>query len=190
MQPNPYIKTIWQDHIIDPTFPENDPNRIIQQGTRFTARRANNIEEGIYDLYNRTGMTTDELIRVKAEMEMLGRAPINNGSFLDVLDGTDSRNMVPQDEKAVVQAALTSGLTTIQLDTNPFLIGTVVTIYDDTNQEDVKITGKNGASITVTPVTKSYKKGANIARSNAVIIGKEMTFGTWGTFTVTATEVV
>lgn len=190
MQTNPYQKTDWVDHIVDPTLPESDPSHVIQQGTRFTAGRANNIEDGIYNAYGWLVLFYGEINRIQAELEVVGRAPINNGAFLDMLDGTTPRNLVPQDEKAVAQAALAIGATSITLDANPFIVGSFVTIYDDVNQEVVKVTAKNGTAITVSALTKAYKKGAYVARTNAVIVGEELTFGSWGTFTVTATEVV
>lgn len=190
MQTNPYQKTEWIDHIVDPTLPESDPGHIIQEGTRFTASRANNIEDGIFNAYGWLVLFYSEINRMQAELEVVGRAPINNGSFLDVLDGSTPRNMVPQTESAVAQTALTAGATTIPLDANPFAVGSYVTIYDDVNQEDVQITAKDGTSITVSALAKPYKKGAYVARSVARVVGEELTFGTWGTFTVTTTEVV
>lgn len=190
MQTNPYQKTEWIDHIIDPTLPEDDPNRAIQEGTRHTATRMNNIEDGIYNAYQWLILYYAEINRMQAELEVVGRAPINNGSFLDVLDGSTPRNMVPQDERAVAQTSRAAGATTIQLDANPFAVGTVVTVYDDVNAESVRIQSASGKTITVTPLTKAYKKGAFVARSTGILAGEELTFGEWGTYSVTATEVV
>lgn len=43
MANNMYVKTDWKDHIVNP-----ESGEVIQQGTRFTANRANNMEEGIH----------------------------------------------------------------------------------------------------------------------------------------------
>lgn len=69
-----YEKTDWVDHVVD-----SDTGEIIQQGTRFTARRMNNIESGIGDAHS-------EVVKLK---EYLNYMPIDGGDF----DGNDPQNV-------------------------------------------------------------------------------------------------
>ena len=187
---NQYNPTHWIDHIVDPTLPENDPNRIVQQGTRFTASRANNIEDGIVGIYNHAGKMYEDIVRMRAEIETLGRAPVNNGSFLDVLDGSGERNIKQLNNKAVAQTAISSGATSIALDVAPFSIGSYVTVYDGTKHEDVKITAVSGTTITVSATANAYPKGASVAQSSAVVADNKLMHGAWGTYSVTVKEVI
>lgn len=190
LQSNPYNRTNWIDEIVDPTLPLDDPNRVVQKGTRFTASRANNIENGIFNAYQWLVQYYEEINRMRAEIEMIGRAPVNNGSFLDVLDGVNERNLVSLNESAVSQSALSVGATSITVDVTPFQVGTFVTVYDDVNSEDVKITAVDGKILTVSALKKAYKKGAKVAHSNAYIANEKLAHGSWGTYAVSMTEVV
>lgn len=51
-----YEKTDWVDHIVDSTT-----GTVIQQGTRFTAQRMNNIEEGIEAVHELIESTNEEI---------------------------------------------------------------------------------------------------------------------------------
>lgn len=190
LQVDSYVRTNWVDHIVDTTLPENDPNRVVQEGSRFTASRANNIEDGIYNAHNGLAYLNEENNRIRAEIEMLGRAPVNNGAFLDVLDGTEGRNIKTLNSKGVVQSAMSVGATSITLDVAPFAVGSYVTLYDGVNREDVKVAAMSGAKITVAATTNAYPKGAVVAQSSAVINGEKLAHGAWGTYGVKITEVV
>ncbi|MCM0627511.1 integrase, partial [Lysinibacillus sp. OL1_EC] len=71
---------------------------------------------------------------------------------------------------------------------------TQVTIFDDTNTEDVLITAIDASTktITVQALAFSYKKGAKVARSNVAIdtVNAEMGVGDWQTYNVELVEVV
>lgn len=190
LQSNPYNRTNWIDEIVDPTLPADDPNRVVQKGTRFTASRANNIENGVFNAYQWLVQYYEEINRMKAEIEMIGRAPVNNGSFLDVLDGANERNLVSLTESAVSQSALSAGATSITVDVTPFQIRSYVTVYDDVNSEDVKVAAISGKVLTVSALEKAYKKGAKVAQTNAFIQNEKVIHGSWGTFSVAMTEVV
>src|SRR5690606_14929489 len=123
----------------------------------------------IFNAYQWLVQYYEEINRMRAEIEMIGRAPVNNGSFLDVLDGVNERNLVSLTESAVSQSSLSVGATSITVDAAPFQIGTYVTIFDDVNREDVKITAVTGKTLTVSALKKAYKKGAKVAQSNAFI---------------------
>lgn len=187
---NPYNKTEWIDHIVDPTLPKDNPNHVVQEGTRFTARRANNFENGIFNAYAWILILAEQMNQMRAEIDVIGRAPVNNGSFLDVLDGSGERNIKQLNNKAVAQSAIAVGATSIVLDASPFSIGSYVTLYDGTKHEDIKITAVSGTTITVSATTNAYPKGASIAQSNAVVTGEKLTHGAWGTFNVSVKEVI
>lgn len=206
MQQNPYIKTDWHDHIVDPTQFEKDKDgniiidehtgrpkpKVIQEGTRFTAGRANNIEDGIFNAYAWLTAYYDEMTRLRIQIEMLGRAPTNNGTFFDALDGDTAKQLIRLIDGAVSQHALNAGATTITLDSVPFAVGEQVTIYDDERQESVKVIAVNGNKITIGALTNMYKKGAKVARSNSQVdvARQRLIYGSWGTYSISLVEVV
>lgn len=206
MNQNPYIKTDWSDHIVDPTQFETDANGnvildpvtgkpkpyVIQEGTRFTANRANNIENGIFDAYGYLVQYYEDIQKLRVQIEMIGRVPINNGTFFDTLDDDNTKQLTRLRSTAVSQAALTAGATSITLDSTPFTVGQYVTVYDDVQQESVKVSAVAGGKITVGALTKAYKKGAVVALSNAEwnLASQRILNGNWGTYTVAVTEVV
>lgn len=185
---NSYKKTDWVDHIVDP-----ETLQVIQEGTRFTANRANNIEDGIYRLHDSQDSQDKEIQRLRVQLEMVGRTPINNGTFFDSLSSDAPKNLIPQAAGAVLQTAVAVGVTILSLDSSPFETGQQVIVYDDVNQESTRITAMDGTAkkITVTALTKAYKKGAKVARNNSVINRslQEIGYGEWGTYTVTVSEV-
>lgn len=187
MQQNLYVKTNWRDHIVD-----IETGQVIQEGTRFTASRANNIEDGIYGAYESLGTYQDELTRLRIQLEMLGRAPTNNGTFFDALDGDTAKQLTRLTSAAVSQHALSAGATSITLDFVPFKAGEYVTIYDDEQQETVKITAVTDKEITTGALTNMYKKGARVSRSNARLDTdrQRMIFDNWGSYDIEIMEVV
>lgn len=187
LQGNPYIKTVWQDHIVDLEY-----NEVIQEGTRFTATRANNIEEGIFNSYYWLKKFYDEMIKLRIQLEMIGRVPINNGTFFDPIDTEgDTKALTLLKSISVVQGTLSIGNTAITVqDGSLFEIGHNITILDDVNNEAKVITNVVGNVLTVSALTKSYKKGAFVFRSNVVVRDNKLNFGTWGTYKVSLKEVI
>jgi hypothetical protein len=186
---NPYAKTNWRDHIVDVISGD-----VIQEGTRFTANRANNIEEGIYNAYGWLVAYQDELQKLRIQLEMVGRSPINNGTFFDPLGEQDTKALSLQNEVAVAQLAYEAGTTSIKLDEVPFTVGTFVTIYDDEQSESVQVTAVDevAKTITVAPLQNTYKKGAVVARTSVEIdeMAQKMIYGEWGTYSIEISEVV
>lgn len=181
-----YIKTDWQDHLVDPISGD-----IIQQGTRFTAQRGNNIENGIANLYGSQTRQDAELQKLRVQLEMVGRAPVNNGTFFDTLDG-DMKQLALDKDKAVVQSALSVGTTSVPLNATPFAVGEYVTVYSDTKSENVRVAAVNGNTLTVGALANNYPKGAMVARSNTVVdeVERELKFGVWSTYSIAVSEVV
>ncbi|EPR07752.1 glycine-rich domain-containing protein [Ruminiclostridium papyrosolvens] len=67
-----YQKTTWIDHIVDP-----ESGQVLQQGTRFTAEKMNNIEQGIEDAQNLASNTQSVLKQYTDDKiaELIASAP-------------------------------------------------------------------------------------------------------------------
>lgn len=187
MNNNPYVKTNWRDHIVD-----METGQVIQEGTRFTATRANNIEEGIFNAYTRIENYSDEITKLRIQLEMLGRAPTNNGTFFDPIDeqgNTKALKLLKQ--SAVSQNALEVGATEITVDNSSvFAIGQFINIFDEENSEDKKIEDIIDNKLTVSALEKPSKKGARVVRSNIVIKDNKLTYGQWGNYSIEIMEVI
>ncbi|MNR93707.1 Sialidase [compost metagenome] len=102
----------------------------------------------------------------------------------------DSFGMTFDLTKTSTTAALSAGATSITVASATGLsAGMEVTIYDDTNLERVTITSISGTTLTVPALAKTYKSGANVARTMAVLdaTNRMLKFGGW---TTTATNTV
>ena len=187
MQENPYIKTNWRDHIVD-----IETGQVIQEGTRFTATRANNIEDGIFNIYRYLEGYYDEITKLRIQLEMLGRAPVNNGTFFDPIDGDgNTKALKLYTQSAVSQSALEVGATEILVDnSSEFAVGQFITIFDEENYEDREILNIVGDKLTVSALTKPSKKGARVVRSNTVIKDNKLTYGQWGNYKISIQEVI
>lgn len=189
---NPYVKGEWDDQIEDPSLPEGHPDKILEEGTVFTADAANNIENGIYNSYERVIQVERENQRIRVQLDLKERAN-SELVFYDTLDGEAARKMEMDTALTVVKDAAAIGASSLNvIDASVFTALTEVTIYDGTNSEDVMITAVSGSVLTVQALTKPYSKGAFVARSNAVLDADEQRLkkGRWGTYTVTLSEVV
>lgn len=192
-----YPKFEWIDHILE--MDENgdyviDPlkgqPKILQQGTYHSAFNDNNQEQGIAKSHQRLDSHDNDLMRMKVQMELDGRAPGNSGTFADTFDGEPNK-LVRQIAVAVLTAPRAAGTTVLNVDTTDgFKAFTEVTIYDGTNSEDVLITDITLSTITVQPLVNDYVKGARVARSNARIADGQMVNGNWGTYAIEVMEVV
>lgn len=187
MKKNMYLKTLWRDHIVDSVV-----GTVIQEGTRHTATRMNNLETGIYDAHELLLQAYAERQRMKIEIEMLGRVKESNGTFFDALDGETPKQLSRLLVSAISQDALTVGATSIKLDSIPFKAGEYVTVYDDEQQESVKITTVTATGITIPALVNMYKKGARVARTNAILnaAGQKIAYGVWGNHSISVMEVV
>ena len=178
----PYAKTVWDDHLVDPVTEE-----VIQQGTRFTAKRANNLEDMVEYLANtHVPYVDNELMRIQLELEMLGRSPVNNGTIFDPFDGEEGKQMTMLKQRATLQNARNAGATTLTVDVVPFIVGESITLVDEEQTENVTITAINNQTLTITATTKAFKKGAFVTRTNAVLDTSKgnLQFGKWSTFKV------
>ena len=185
----------WKDnlgnHVLDPVTKQPIPKpKLFQEGTRHTAPRENNQEQGIAKSHQRLDSHDNDLMRMKVQMELDGRAPGNSGTFADTFDGEPNK-LIRQTAVAALTAPRAAGTTVLNVDaTEGFVVFTQVTVYDSTNSEDVLITDVTASTITVQPLVFDYVKGARVARSNAKISAGKMTSGDWGTYSVAVAEVV
>lgn len=183
-----YVEQVWVDEIYDPVTGET-----ISEGTPYTAKRANHIEEGIGDLSESQEEQDRRLDRLELKIALLDRSSSNN-VFFDTLDGKPANKLTLETAITDILAPAAIGATAIGVENvTDFKVGTEVTIFDNVNQENAMITAINTTSktITLSALTKAYKKGAQIARSNVVIdtVNQKMKTGDWGTYTVTVSEV-
>lgn len=184
---NPYKKTVWYDQIKDVTT-----GQIIQEGTRFNQKRANNIEDGVYGAYEYIIQLESTVKRLQAQLDIDGRVPGNNGSFFDSFDGASVRMTLATATTDVIEAVAVGSTELKVASTEGFTAFTQVTIYDDEHSEDVMITDVGTNTIKVQALKNNYKKGAKVARSNVQIdtVNAEMGIGNWQTYSVELVEVV
>jgi len=184
---NPYIKTVWYDQIKDVTT-----GQIIQEGTRFNQKRANNIEDGVYGAYEYIIKLETTVKRLQAQLDIDGRAPGNGGSFFDAFDGAATRMVLDKTTTEIIEAVAVGRTTLRVASTEGFIALSQVTIFDDENSEDVTITEVGTDTLKVQELKNAYKKGAKVARSNVVIdtTNAEMSVGDWQTYSVDLVEVV
>lgn len=191
MANNPYLKTLWKDHIVDVVTED-----VIQEGTRFTASRMNNIEDGIFDSYDLLLQAQQEIQKLGLQLEMLGRAPVNNGTFFDSLNGS-AKLMTYLNTISITKDIVNIGANTVGVSAIPveFKADMQVTIFDDEKSEDIYIQSVDtvGKVITFkTATTKQYKKGAYISTSSSNKNTKEskLQIGSWGTYSISINEVI
>lgn len=140
-----------------------------EEGSRFTAQRMLHIERGIFGAHSGLEKLDRDIKKMRAQLELDGRVPNHNGSFIDAFDGTTQR-LTRLNAITEVLVPVTSADTVIQVaDASKFEAMTYVTIYDADSYEHVLITAIGANTITVQALTSAYSKGAKIARSTATI---------------------
>lgn len=186
---NPYTKTIWYDRIIDITT-----GQLLQEGTRFNQKRANNIEDGIYNAYEYYIELESLVKRMQAQLEIDGRVPGNSGSFFDTFDGKPARLIILPEITDVTTAVTSTEKVIPVADASKFEAMTFATIYDANSYEDIYITAvdEGAKTITVQALTSDYTKGAKVARSTASIdtVNQTMDVAPFTIFNVELVEVV
>lgn len=184
---NPYKKTVWYDQIKDVTT-----GQIIQEGTRFNQKRANNIENGVYGAYEYIIQLESTVKRLQAQLDIDGRVPGNNGSFFDSFDGAPVRMTLDTTTTDIIEA-VSVGATELKVaNVGGFTAFTQITIYDDTHSEDVRVTEVGTNTIKVQALKNSYKKGSKVSRSNIMVDTTlaKMSVGSWQTYKVDLLGVV
>lgn len=131
---------------------------------------------------------TRKIERILIQMEIDGRVPESNkGTFYDKFDGETSR-MTFLDARADLTESVEVGATelSIVMTKGMFAKNTEAIIMDDENIETVVISDIDGGTITVSALENSYKKGAIVTRSTAVVDTneEELKFPDWGTYSI------
>lgn len=185
---NPYLRTLWEDDLKDPVT-----NEILEDGTIFWAEYGNNIEWGIWNSYEMIIALNKQLKSIIAQLELDGRVPDSNGTFLDVMNGNASR-ITLLDAATHIKTAVTAGnsITLHVIDASRFTAFTYATVFDGTHFEQVHITAVGANTITVQALVNDYAKGAIIARSTVSVdtTAHEMLVGPHTTYQVSLVEVV
>ncbi|QTD40655.1 hypothetical protein [Sporosarcina sp. Te-1] len=209
MSGNPYTLINFLDHIlkIDENgefIPKRDEqghiiiNRITgrpeleaeQEGTRLNARNMNHLDFWLFKAHERLEQQANEMLRIKIQLELEGKAPGNSGTFADTFDGEPNK-LVRETARTILTAPRSAGTTVLNVDqTDGIKPFTIVTIYDGTNSEDTMITDVTASTVTVQPLVNDYVKGAVVARSNAEIKDGRMGNGAWGTYSIGLVEVI
>lgn len=186
LKEKPYKKRIWVDEIYD-----EERDKVLSEGTPFMADYINNIENGVDSLYDYVMEMQKEQQRMKLQLQLGDRAPGNNGAFTDAMDGT-SRNIETAGAVAIAQINASTKTFTVD-DASSLVAFTEITIFDDTNEEDILISSITGNVITTaTPLQFGYKKGARTVRSSVAVdtTAQTMTAAPFSTYNVTLSSVV
>lgn len=186
LKEKPYKKRIWVDEIYD-----EERDKVLSEGTPFMADYINNIENGVDDLYDHLMAMQKEQQRMKLQLQLGDRAPGNNGAFTDAMDGT-STNIETAGAVAIAQINASTKTFTVD-DASSLVAFTEITIFDDTNEEDILISSITGNVITTaTPLQFGYKKGARTVRSSVAVdtTAQTMTAAPFSTYNVTLSSVV
>lgn len=186
LKENPYKKRTWYDEIYDPEIDE-----VLSEGTPFLADYINNIENGVYNAFDHIMQLQKDQQRMQLQLQLTDRAPGNNGAFTDALDGT-STNIETAGAVAIAQINASTKTFTVD-DASSLVAFTEITIFDDTNEEDILISSITGNVITTaTPLQFGYKKGARTVRSSVAVdtTAQTMTAAPFSTYNVTLSSVV
>lgn len=124
----------------------------------------------------------DELRRLIAEIQLGG----GGGGVIEGLSfATDFDNFqnIALKTGAAKTTTIGSKYVTLEKTISGLASGDGVTLYDGTNQEQLTVSSVSGLTVNfTTTITKSFKAGANLARSMGVLeSGKnQYSFGSWG----------
>lgn len=201
-----YVPTVWQDEIVDvdengKPIPKLDENgnvvkdiygnieyQTVEDGTRITEKRMNNIENGIVGAHTRLDASDSELKRLKLQLEMTDRAPQNSGAFFDDFSGEPNTRFVKDNTRTDLTEAVNAGGTVLKVaSATGFKELTEITIFDGSNMEHAQIATINTTENTLTlltALTNAYVRGAKVCRSSVAESDGEMQFGGFDLFSV------
>lgn len=201
-----YDPTIWEDEIVDigddgrPIAKMDENGNIItdifgntewqtiEEGTRITAERMNNIEKGILNSHKWLVVTDNAIKRLQLQLEMTDRAPQNSGAFFDDFSGEPNTRFVKDNTRTDLKEAIEAGGTVLKVaSVTGFKELTEITIFDGTNMEHVAISSMDADTNTITllaGLTNAYVKGAKVCRSTTAETNGEMQFGGFDLFSV------
>ena len=201
-----YDPTIWEDEIVDigddgrPIAKMDENGNIItdifgntewqtiEEGTRITAERMNNIEKGILNSHKWLVVTDNTIKRLQLQLEMTDRVPSSSGAFFDDFSGEPNTRFVKDNTRTDLTEAVEAGTTVLKAaSVTGFKELTEITIFDGTNMEHVQIASINAETKEITllnGLTSAYVKGAKVCRSSVAESDGEMQFGGFDLFSV------
>ena len=147
------------------------------------ATNLNKIETGIETAFNKTAIHDRELANIEAVLDIDNQAIANSGKFYDLFDGTNNYSAgILDTTRTQLNGAHVAGGNILTVDsTTGFVAGQEITLQDDTNIEDGVIDSvDSGTQLTlIANLANDYKDNADVYRSNVLISGSKMNFGTW-----------
>ena len=201
-----YDPTIWEDEIVDiggdgRPIAKTDENgniitdifgntewQTIEEGTRITAERMNNIEKGILNSHKWLVVTENAMKRLQLQLEMTDRAPQNSGAFFDDFSGEPNTRFVKDNTRTDLKEAIEAGGTVLKVaSVTGFKELTEITIFDGTNMEHAQIASIDANARTITllaGLAYDYVKGAKVCRSATAESDGEMQFGSFNLFSI------
>lgn len=201
-----YDPTIWEDEIVDigddgrPIAKMDENGNIItdifgntewqtiEEGTRITAERMNNIEKGILNSHKWLVVTDNAIKRLQLQLEMTDRVPSSSGAFFDDFSGEPNTRFVKDNTRTDLKEAIEAGGTVLKVaSVTGFKELTEITIFDGTNMEHVQIASINAETKEITllnGLTSAYVKGAKVCRSSVAESDGVMQFGAFELFSI------
>ncbi|WP_312117974.1 hypothetical protein [Brevibacillus reuszeri] len=177
-----YERQYWKDRLIN-----TETGETIQDGTRFTARRMNHIEEGIKNMCETVMRMENRILHLHAKVTTGDRTAGNNGIFVDTFDGIQDAIISLDTTKATIQSV--SGANVTVSSVKGFAVGQEITLASASSQEIRTITSINETTrvITLNSVPSStYSAGSLLARSTVEVdtTAKRMRRGTIDSYSV------
>ncbi|MFA4137699.1 MULTISPECIES: hypothetical protein [unclassified Brevibacillus] len=178
----PYERQFWADRLVNPETGET-----IQEGTRYTARRMNHIEEGIKGIDDIVIKMENRILHLHAKITTGDRTAGNNGIFVDTFDGIQDAVISLDKTRTTIQSI--SGTNVTVASVSGFAVGQEVTLASVNNQEERIITAINALTQVITlnaAPTATYSSNAILARSTVEIdtVAKRMRRGSIDTYSV------
>ncbi|KMZ42499.1 integrase [Bacillus sp. FJAT-27238] len=164
-------------------------------GTPVDEFRLNHMEDGIEGAHLLYARLERRVTRVEAYLDLDSHDVEGaQARFADTYDGVDDPVLKLDQTKTYVTTALTAKASSIAVavaSTAGFTVGQEVTICDDVSFENQKITAIGTGTLSFASLANNYKKGALIGRSTIYrdAAAQKMRIGSWGTHTVTITQV-
>lgn len=178
----PYERQFWADRLVN-----TETGETIQEGTRYTARRMNHIEEGIKGIDDIVIKMENRILHLHAKITTGDRTAGNNGIFVDTFDGIQDAVIALDKTRTTIKSA--SGAKVLVASITGFAVGQEVTIASVTSQEERTIVDINPLSWIITlnaALTGSYTTNSIMARSTVEIdtAAKRMRRGSIDTYSV------
>ncbi|MGG4444566.1 hypothetical protein [Brevibacillus fortis] len=178
----PYERQYWTDRLVN-----TETGETIQDGTRFTARRMNHIEEGIKGIDGIVIKLENRILYLHAKITTGDRTAGNSGIFVDLFDGIQDAVIALDKTRTTIQSTSGSNVAVAQI--TGFAVGQEVTLASVTSQEERTITAIDPVTRIITlntAPTGTYTTNAILARSTVEIdtAAKRMRRGTIDTYSV------